>query len=193
VTRSSVVLGTPHYMAPEQFERAAAVDHRADLFALGVVFYEMLTGERPQGLFKPPSQKAKVHRRLDAVVLKALAKEPELRFQSAAEFKQRLTTLGKASLSSAAVAEAEDANSASVYAVLFATTSVILWVGTLTKIAVDDLSLAKSLKQCLLPGFLSICWGICMGLTLLGRTRREKTSTRLKTEEKNNEERTAGS
>jgi hypothetical protein len=116
-------------------------------------------------------------------VLKALAKEPELRFQSAAEFKQRLNALGPASLSSVAVGEAEDADSSSGYTVLFATTAVISWVGALTGIAHEDLSLAKAVKACLLPGFLSICWGICMGLTLLGRTRREKTRAGLKKEE----------
>ncbi|HEX6883836.1 MAG TPA: serine/threonine-protein kinase [Planctomycetota bacterium] len=86
-TRTSQVLGTPHYMAPEQWERPLEVDHRADIFALGVVFYELLTGELPMGRFAPPSQKVALDVRLDGVVLRALEKEPELRYQQASEVK----------------------------------------------------------------------------------------------------------
>ena len=57
LTGARDVMGTPHYMAPEQVEQPQAVDHRADIYSLGVVFYEMLTGELPLGL-APPSEKA---------------------------------------------------------------------------------------------------------------------------------------
>lgn len=86
-------VGTPHYMAPEQIERPADVDHRADIYSLGVVFYEMLTGELPLGRFANPSQKVQIDVRLDEVVLKALEKEPELRFQQASEIRSRVETL----------------------------------------------------------------------------------------------------
>ena len=79
------MLGTPHYMAPEQIERPAEVDHRADIYALGVVFYEMLTGELPIGRFPPPSQRVEVDVRLDEVVLRTLEKEPRRRYQQASE------------------------------------------------------------------------------------------------------------
>ncbi len=83
LTRTSQVMGTPHYMAPEQWERPFEVDHRADIFALGVVFYELLTGELPLGRFAPPSRKVALDVRLDGIVLRTLEKEPELRYQQA--------------------------------------------------------------------------------------------------------------
>jgi serine/threonine protein kinase len=85
LTRTQQVMGTPHYMAPEQWERPLAVDHRADIFSLGVVFYELLTGELPVGRFAPPSQRVALDVRLDDVVLRALEREPERRYQRAGE------------------------------------------------------------------------------------------------------------
>src|SRR5262249_17203510 len=87
LTRPQQVMGTPHYMAPEQLEGARDVDHRADIFSLGVVFYELLTGELPLGRFAPPSQKVQVDVRLDEVVLRTLEKEPARRYQQASEVK----------------------------------------------------------------------------------------------------------
>jgi len=87
LTGSHQVMGTPRYMAPEQMERSRAVDHRADIYSLGVVFYEMLTGELPLGRFAPPSEKVHVDVRLDDVVLRSLAKEPERRYQQASDIK----------------------------------------------------------------------------------------------------------
>ena len=97
LTATGSVLGTPLYMAPEQLIRPNSVDHRADIFSLGVVFYEMLTGELPMGRFAPPSEKSLVDRhidqRIDDVVLRALAKERELRQQSAGELKTDVETI----------------------------------------------------------------------------------------------------
>ena len=85
LTRSQQAMGTPHYMAPEQYERPLEVDHRADIYSLGVVFYELLTGELPMGRFDPPSRKVAVDVRLDEVVLKTLEKEPGRRYQHASQ------------------------------------------------------------------------------------------------------------
>ena len=87
------VVGTPHYMAPEQVEHPQAVDHRADIYSLGVVFYEMLTGELPLGKFAPPSRKVQVDVRLDEVVLHALEKEPSRRYQQASQVKTDVETI----------------------------------------------------------------------------------------------------
>ncbi|HLJ96141.1 MAG TPA: serine/threonine-protein kinase [Gemmataceae bacterium] len=104
LTGSHQVMGTLYYMAPEQMKRTHAVDHRADLYSLGVVFYELLTGELPLGRFAPPSHKAPVDARLDPVVLRALAREPELRYQDAAELKREvesISALGSSALPAA--------------------------------------------------------------------------------------------
>jgi serine/threonine protein kinase len=77
-------------MAPEQATKPADVDHRADIYALGVVFYQMLTGELPAGKIEPPSRKVQMDVRLDEVVLKALEKEPERRYQQVSEVKTRV-------------------------------------------------------------------------------------------------------
>ncbi len=88
LTGTHEVMGTLLYMAPEQMKRSHTVDHRADIYSLGVVLYEMLTGELPLGRFAPPSHKAAVDERLDQVVLQALAREPAERYQDAGAFKQ---------------------------------------------------------------------------------------------------------
>ncbi len=98
LTKAGQRMGTPHYMAPEQIEHPGQVDHRADIYSLGVVFYEMLTGELPLGHFPLPSRKVHVDVRLDEVVLKTLEKEPEMRYQYASEVKTAVETIstGKA-------------------------------------------------------------------------------------------------
>ncbi|MBX7207799.1 MAG: protein kinase [Verrucomicrobiaceae bacterium] len=97
ISRSEMAtLGTPDYAAPEQASGSA--DHRADIYSLGVVLYEMLTDERPKENLVPPSKRVQVDIRIDEIVLRALEKVPELRFATAAEFRtqvEAVTTLSK--------------------------------------------------------------------------------------------------
>jgi len=83
LTQTRAVLGTIDYMAPEQRAGDRDVDHRADIYSLGVVLYEMLTGELPIARFPLPSERVKVDVRLDDVVLKVLEKDRERRYQRA--------------------------------------------------------------------------------------------------------------
>src|ERR1043165_8502125 len=99
LTEAGKVMGTPQYMAPEQVAHPAEVDHRADIYSLGVVFYQMLTGELPGHRIEAPSKKVLLDVRLDEVVLRALEKEPELRYQQASELKTQVETIASGSAS----------------------------------------------------------------------------------------------
>ncbi|MEZ4587842.1 MAG: protein kinase [Gemmatimonadales bacterium] len=107
-----MAVGTPTYMSPEQASGSAAVDHRADLYALGVVAYEMVAGRRPF-LGKTPQEVLTAHvvmkpepianlrpdlpREIAQVIDTCLAKDPADRFGSAAELVERLEALVDAS------------------------------------------------------------------------------------------------
>lgn len=93
LTHSGAKLGTAPYMAPEQVEQPSTVDHRADIYSLGVVLYELLTGELPLGRFAAPSEKSAVNGNVDAVVFRALEKERGRRQQSAGDFKTEIEAL----------------------------------------------------------------------------------------------------
>ena len=90
-TQTGVVVGTPDYMAPEQM-RGTPVDHRADIYSLGVMLYEMLCGEVPRGVFALPSERVECDARVDAVVLKAMQQKPDLRYQNTTEMRAALET-----------------------------------------------------------------------------------------------------
>ena len=93
LTGTNQVMGTLDYMAPEQRNHPQEVDQRADIYSLGVVFYEMLTGNLPLGRFSPPSQAAGVDGRLDEIVHRALEREPEQRYQHVSEVRSALESV----------------------------------------------------------------------------------------------------
>lgn len=96
LTEAGKIMGTPQYMAPEQVENPAEVDRRADIYALGVVFYQMLTGELPGQPIVPPSRACgtvQIDARLDEIVLRALERKPELRYQQASVLKTQVETI----------------------------------------------------------------------------------------------------
>ena len=89
LTHSDMALGTPDFVAPEAQLAGAVVDGRADLYALGVTFYQMLTGRLPRGRFDPPSGVVpQLDRRFDGIVDKALQADREKRYQTAWEMKR---------------------------------------------------------------------------------------------------------
>ncbi len=106
-TQTGVLMGTPLYMAPEQARAAAMIDHRADLYSLGCILYELLVGQPPflgegageiiaMQLFNEPqrpSERVPVSAEMEAIVMRLLAKEPRERFQEATEVLAALTDL----------------------------------------------------------------------------------------------------
>ncbi len=94
LTSTHVSMGTLSYMAPEQRVDAKNADKRADIFSLGVILYELLTGEVPLGTFDPPSQmKPGIDVRLDAIIARCLKPDPEERYSTVAELIAELEPL----------------------------------------------------------------------------------------------------
>ena len=104
-SRAGAVMGTPFYMSPEQCEGRPNIDHRADVYALGVILFEMLTGMVPFGgegfgaiivkhvTVPPPAARSIVPdlpASMDSILFRSLAKEPGQRFQTMAEFREAL-------------------------------------------------------------------------------------------------------
>ncbi len=93
LTKTNMAMGTPDYVAPEALIAGVLVDHRADLYAVGVMLYQMLTGEIPRGMFKMPSQKVGSDPRFDAIIRRAMEQEREERYQSAQEIRRDLDVI----------------------------------------------------------------------------------------------------
>jgi len=104
-TRTGSVMGTPYYMSPEQCEGKIEIDHRADIYSLGVLLFEMLTGKVPFGgdgygeiivkhvTMPPPSVRSindELPEEMDLILYRALAKDRDQRFQTMAEFQEAL-------------------------------------------------------------------------------------------------------
>jgi serine/threonine protein kinase len=94
LTQSGMAMGTLHFMAPEALTLGTAVDQRADIYAVGVMLYQMLTGKLPQGMFEMPSlQVAGLDPRYDRIVARALRDDRELRYQAALELRHDLDAI----------------------------------------------------------------------------------------------------
>lgn len=91
MTSTSLIMGTPRYMSPEQLRDSSRVDARADIFSVGVVLYELLAGTAFTGVAKPASEIIKdIPPALDPIVAKCMEAAPDDRYQSAAELREAL-------------------------------------------------------------------------------------------------------
>lgn len=91
LTMSGMAMGTMHFIAPEALEYGSTVDHRADLYAVGVMLFQMLTGKLPQGMFRMPSlQVPGMDPRYDGIIARAMYEDREQRYQSATELRADL-------------------------------------------------------------------------------------------------------
>ncbi|MEQ1749687.1 MAG: protein kinase, partial [Prosthecobacter sp.] len=91
LTQSGHVMGTPHFVAPEVLIQGMEVDHRADIYAVGVMLYQMLTGKVPQGVFEMPSlQVAGLDPRYDQIIARAMREDRDQRYATILEMRQAL-------------------------------------------------------------------------------------------------------
>lgn len=109
VTHTNMALGTPDYAAPEQHDALPDIDHRADIYALGVLLYQMLTGTLPRGAWQSPSAHAGTDPRLDGVVVRALMQDRAQRYQSVSDLKRALAEIITRQLSGSPAGQPVDA------------------------------------------------------------------------------------
>ncbi len=93
ITKTNMAMGTPDFVAPEAFIPGIPLDGRADLYAMGVMLYQMLTGEIPRGIWTMPSAKLGTDPRFDSIIAKAMQTDREQRYQSAADLRRDLDTI----------------------------------------------------------------------------------------------------
>ena len=92
-TQTGTGMGTPDYAAPEQFDPSAQIDHRADIYALGVMIYQMITGQLPRGVWKAPSLRSECAPQWDSIVSRAMQSDPADRYQQASEVKTDVSSI----------------------------------------------------------------------------------------------------
>lgn len=102
LTAQSDAIGTPEYMAPEAVTHQHEIDHRADIYSLGVLLYEVLTGHVPRGVWEPPSRSVGADARFDDVVSRAMQTDPQKRFQNIGELTRIMKQLVQSSDTKAA-------------------------------------------------------------------------------------------
>ncbi|MDZ4402818.1 serine/threonine-protein kinase [Prosthecobacter sp.] len=132
----TTALGTPTYAAPEQQSDPRHADHRVDIYSLGVVLYELLTGELPQTNLEPPSKRVQIDVRLDEIVLRALETKPEMRFATAAEFRTQV----EAAIGTSGNSRREEAH--------VGTPSRFLKIGTSTLVTPEKIATASGQFSC---------------------------------------------
>jgi serine/threonine protein kinase len=94
LTQSGMAMGTLHFMAPEALVLGSSVDHRADIYAVGVMLYQMLTGKLPHGMFELPSIQVKgLDPRYDGIIARSMREDREVRYQSASELRRDLDAI----------------------------------------------------------------------------------------------------
>ncbi len=93
LTKTGIAMGTPDYVAPEALIMGTQIDGRADLYAIGVMLYHMLTGEVPRGAFDLPGKRLGTDPRFDAIILKAMKMDRAERYQSSAELRRDLDVI----------------------------------------------------------------------------------------------------
>lgn len=94
VTETHMVMGTPEYASPEQYGMHREVDHRADIYSLGVMAYQMLTGALPRGSWLPPSQlRPGIDSRIDSILIRAMMQDRAQRYQTITDMRRAIEVI----------------------------------------------------------------------------------------------------
>ena len=93
LTKTNMAMGTPDFVAPETLTPGMSIDGRADLYAVGVMLYNMLTGQVPRGAFRMPSVTFATDMRFDKIIGKAMEMDREMRYQTAFDIRRDLDVI----------------------------------------------------------------------------------------------------
>ncbi len=93
LTKTNMAMGTPDFVAPEALTPGMSIDGRADLYAVGVMLYNMLTGQVPRGAFRMPSVTSATDMRFDKIIVKSMEMDREMRYQTALDVRRDLDVI----------------------------------------------------------------------------------------------------